>query len=474
MRRVEKQARGGGHVILLHDGCNVAMGWDRSHSVAAADLILQQWNEQEGYEFVTIPDDRALRLLGAVMRIFVWHGYLLGGTGSNIYARQLAREWSGEGHQVTVFSQEAHPERFDLGGAETVRPDVGGFLPVFVIDEYDGYEVKRVQDSTRAELDMGRANAASMRERLPADFVFVNHVLRARRAGGGRSLRGQGARLGARVFDARERRALGLGAGGSLGRRGDHRRLRAHPRGRRGRVRPDGRVHEVRPASTSSSGSRRRERGARRSPRRVPEGSAESRERQRAAARRGQRRAPRSFPGRGASHRRLLREADREQGVQVLLEALRGLDARVVVVGFGDYRAGSSGRPRVSTPSSRARSSTVTSRTCSRSRTPPWRRRSSPRPSAWSRPRRPRPAARRSWRTSPGSRRSLGLERRYPAERHLPSFTNGDAGELRSNLQEQLGLEPEERDALRAAAREASVELWSWTSVARRILDAAG
>jgi hypothetical protein len=56
MRRVEKQARGGGHVILLHDGCNVAMGWDRSHSVAAADLILQQWNEQEGYEFVTIPE----------------------------------------------------------------------------------------------------------------------------------------------------------------------------------------------------------------------------------------------------------------------------------------------------------------------------------------------------------------------------------------------------------------------------------
>ena len=112
------------------------------------------------------------------MRIFVWHGYLLGGTGSNIYARQLAREWSREGHQVTVFSQEAHPERFDLGGAETVRPDVGGFLPVFVIDEYDGYEVKRVQDSTRAELDAWvEANAASMRERLPADLVFVNHVL---------------------------------------------------------------------------------------------------------------------------------------------------------------------------------------------------------------------------------------------------------------------------------------------------------
>jgi len=112
------------------------------------------------------------------MRIFVWHGYLLGGTGSNIYARQLSREWSREGHEVVVFSQERHPERFDLAGAETVRPDVNGFLPVFVIDEYEGYEVKRVQDSTREELEAWvAANADAMRERLPADFVFVNHVL---------------------------------------------------------------------------------------------------------------------------------------------------------------------------------------------------------------------------------------------------------------------------------------------------------
>ena len=37
------------------------------------------------------------------MRIFVWHGYLLAGTGSNIDARQLSREWSRAGHEVTVF-----------------------------------------------------------------------------------------------------------------------------------------------------------------------------------------------------------------------------------------------------------------------------------------------------------------------------------------------------------------------------------
>jgi glycosyltransferase involved in cell wall biosynthesis len=66
-----------------------------------------------------------------------------------------------------------------------------------------------------------------------------------------------------------------------------------------------------------------------------------------------------------------------------------------------------------------------------------------------------------------------GLERSYPPDlRHLPPFATGDADELRAKLQEQLSLGPLEREALRAAAREAAVELWSWTSVARRILEA--
>jgi glycosyltransferase involved in cell wall biosynthesis len=112
------------------------------------------------------------------MRILLWHGYLLGGTGSNVYTRMLAREWSGAGHDVTVLSQETHPERYDLGGAATVRPDVGGLLPVFVLDRYEGYDVKRVQDCTRAELDAWvEANAAALRTLLPADVVFTNHVL---------------------------------------------------------------------------------------------------------------------------------------------------------------------------------------------------------------------------------------------------------------------------------------------------------
>jgi peptidoglycan/xylan/chitin deacetylase (PgdA/CDA1 family) len=55
MTKAEHQIHGG-DVILLHDGCNVAMGWDRSHSVEATELILTQWQEQKGYEFVTVPE----------------------------------------------------------------------------------------------------------------------------------------------------------------------------------------------------------------------------------------------------------------------------------------------------------------------------------------------------------------------------------------------------------------------------------
>src|SRR2546425_5359211 len=99
------------------------------------------------------------------MRILLWHGYLLGGTGSNVYTRALAREWSRAGHDVTVVCQERHPEEFDLGGARVVRPELpGGLLPVFVLDRYAGLEPKYLQDFTgderRAYVD---ANAGALR-----------------------------------------------------------------------------------------------------------------------------------------------------------------------------------------------------------------------------------------------------------------------------------------------------------------------
>ena len=149
------------------------------------------------------------------MRILLWHGYLLGGTGSNVYTRMLAREWSNAGHDVTVLSQEPNPGQYDLGTADTVRPDVGGLLPVFVLDRYDGYDVRRVQDCSRAELEAWvEANASAVR--APAARRRRLHESRTpRRPCWGRerrAVRGQGARLRARVLDARECRAVGSGA----------------------------------------------------------------------------------------------------------------------------------------------------------------------------------------------------------------------------------------------------------------------
>jgi peptidoglycan/xylan/chitin deacetylase (PgdA/CDA1 family) len=51
-----KRQIAGGDVILLHDGCNVRMGFDRSQSVLATDRILSRWKDHEGYEFVTVPE----------------------------------------------------------------------------------------------------------------------------------------------------------------------------------------------------------------------------------------------------------------------------------------------------------------------------------------------------------------------------------------------------------------------------------
>src|SRR5262249_11055958 len=113
------------------------------------------------------------------MRILLWHGYLLGGTGSNVYTRALAREWSRAGHDVTVFCQERHPEQYDLGGAQVVVPELpAGLLPTFVLDRYEGLEARLLGDFTPAQRNAdGEATAAALRELGPADLVFANHVL---------------------------------------------------------------------------------------------------------------------------------------------------------------------------------------------------------------------------------------------------------------------------------------------------------
>ena len=129
------------------------------------------------------------------MRILLWHGYLLGGTGSNVYApartRVAPRGARRHGAEPGSPARRVRPRR-----CHDVRPDVGGLLPTFVLDHYEGYEVRLVQDCTRAKLDTWvEANAAAVRALLPADLVFANHVLLGGPVGGRQLDRGRIANL---------------------------------------------------------------------------------------------------------------------------------------------------------------------------------------------------------------------------------------------------------------------------------------
>jgi glycosyltransferase involved in cell wall biosynthesis len=414
------------------------------------------------------------------MRIFCWHGYLLGGTGSNIYARQLSREWSREGHDVVVFSQEPDPGRFDLGGAETVRPDVGGFLPVFVIDEYEGYEVKRVQDSTRAELDAWvAANAEAVRERLPADFVFVNHVLMGGPVGAAVGapflVKAHGSELeysmrGNAELSAWGQQCLARAKGTIVG--SEHiREVVAEVCGQTENV------HEISPGVD------------------VELWQPAPRDEALAALVAESRQDP---PNPGNANERLPDDgnADRlaafladdrptvvyfgklieNKGVHILFEALRGIDARAVIVGFGDWRAELERRAQgldvLFTGPLEHRHLVHLLALADASVVP------SIFPEAFG-----MVAAESAAAGCPPivadhsglAEIAQGLEQRYPAElRGLAAFPKGDADALHVRLEQQLALQGREREELRAAAREASVELWSWTSVARRLAAVAG
>ncbi len=410
------------------------------------------------------------------MKILLWHGYLLGGTGSNVYTRQLAREWSRAGHDVTVFCHEPHPELYDVGGAEVVRPDVGGLLPVFVLDRYEGYEVKLLQDCTREELDPWvEANAVALRDRLPADLVFCNHVLLGGAVGAGTGARYAVKAHGSELeYSMRGRpeleqwgREVLVDASAVFVGSGHIREVLEEVCGHVDRV------HEVPPGVDVEEWRPRPRAGA------LAVLIAEAR---------------RDPPNPGCANERLPDEANAarlaafltgdtptvvyfgklllNKGVHVLLEALEGVDARAVIVGFGDYRAEleRSADPAQTlftgplehrhlvhllaladacvVPSIFPEAFGMVAAEAAAAGCPPL-------------------VARHSGLAEVAE----GLEAEYPPElAALASFTTGDAAELREKLQLLLTLPPDSRAAISAAARRAVVERWSWASVAERLL----
>lgn len=140
------------------------------------------------------------------MRIVIVHGYFLQGTGSNLFVSNLSRELCLMGHEVLLFSQENKPEKLDFvtkslefssdncdiitrfernslypGKCLCFRPNLGGKLPVYVYDNYEGYQVKTFSELTRPEIEdyiekNQKALCTALSDRKP-DLILSNHII---------------------------------------------------------------------------------------------------------------------------------------------------------------------------------------------------------------------------------------------------------------------------------------------------------
>jgi glycosyltransferase involved in cell wall biosynthesis len=138
------------------------------------------------------------------VRVLVFHGYLLRGTGSNIYNAELAETLVRLGHEVHLLCQDDNPA--ELGFVDSVgdwedgklvvravahpayagrctvyRPDIGRLLPVYVYDQYERFEARTFERLTDAELGHYiDANVAAVREVAAGaepDVGFANHLV---------------------------------------------------------------------------------------------------------------------------------------------------------------------------------------------------------------------------------------------------------------------------------------------------------
>ncbi|MDQ3769818.1 MAG: glycosyltransferase [Actinomycetota bacterium] len=137
------------------------------------------------------------------MRVLIVHGYLLRGTGSNVYTAELAGALVDLGAEVHLVCQEraalelgfvdaagdwdsgslrVHGRR--AGARCTVyRPDIGGLLPVYVADRYEGVEARPFTELDDATVEdyVGR-NVAAVAEvvaRVRPDVAFAGHLVMA-------------------------------------------------------------------------------------------------------------------------------------------------------------------------------------------------------------------------------------------------------------------------------------------------------
>ena len=109
------------------------------------------------------------------MRILIFHGYLLRGTGSNIYNSNLAKALVRLGHDVDLLCQDRD---WQAEGVTVHNPDIGRVLPVYVADSYDGFDAKPYPELSDAELEHYiDANVAAVRAAPDPDVGLANHLV---------------------------------------------------------------------------------------------------------------------------------------------------------------------------------------------------------------------------------------------------------------------------------------------------------
>ena len=122
------------------------------------------------------------------MRILIFHGYLLRGTGSNVYNASLVRALADLGHEVHLLCQDRRTDTLTWVSGEpgpgrvTVHnPDIGRVLPVYVADEYEGFDAITYDRLSDEQLDHYLAeNVAAVQEvadRFPPDVALANHLV---------------------------------------------------------------------------------------------------------------------------------------------------------------------------------------------------------------------------------------------------------------------------------------------------------
>jgi glycosyltransferase involved in cell wall biosynthesis len=135
------------------------------------------------------------------LRVLVFHGYLLQGTGSNVYNAELGAALVRAGHELHLVCQDRDPfaldwvdaagdwdsgslvvqERRSPARATIYRPDIAGLLPLYVADRYDGVEARPFPELTDAEVDRYlERNVAAVREvaaRAGIELALANHLV---------------------------------------------------------------------------------------------------------------------------------------------------------------------------------------------------------------------------------------------------------------------------------------------------------